>query len=155
MITLEDIHARLVRVENRLKSGQRRKAIRRGRELPMPSAMRLAIQSIKRVVSEYYELDVVFLDAEMRPERIVWPRQVAMSLCKKLIKNATLEQIGAAFGGRDHGTVLHACRKVGNTLETIPERRLDMEELESRCALALTPAPETDSMTPVAARALG
>ncbi len=71
----------------------------------------LTIENIQKTVAEYFKIRVADLLSKRRSRSITRPRQIAMSLCKELT-NHSLPEIGDAFGGRDHTTVLHACRKV-------------------------------------------
>ena len=71
----------------------------------------VTIENIQKTVAQYYKLRVVDLVSKRRTRSIARPRQVAMALAKELT-NHSLPEIGDAFGGRDHTTVLHACRKV-------------------------------------------
>lgn len=71
----------------------------------------VTIENIQKTVAEYFKLRVVDLKSKRRNRSIARPRQMAMALSKKLT-NHSLPEIGDAFGGRDHTTVLHACRKI-------------------------------------------
>ena len=71
----------------------------------------VTIENIQKTVAEYYKIRVADLHSKRRNRSITRPRQLAMSLCKELT-NHSLPEIGDAFGGRDHTTVLHACRKI-------------------------------------------
>lgn len=71
----------------------------------------VTIENIQKTVAEYYKVKVADLLAKRRSRSIARPRQMAMALCKDLT-NHSLPEIGDHFGGRDHTTVIHACRKV-------------------------------------------
>ena len=71
----------------------------------------ITIDNIQKTVAEYYKIRVADLHSKRRNRSITRPRQLAMALCKELT-NHSLPEIGDAFGGRDHTTVLHACRKI-------------------------------------------
>lgn len=71
----------------------------------------VTIDNIQKTVAEYYKIKLSDLSSKVRSRSIARPRQVAMALAKELT-NRSLPEIGEAFGGRDHTTVLHACRKV-------------------------------------------
>jgi chromosomal replication initiator protein len=71
----------------------------------------VTIDNIQKLVAEYYKIRVADLLSSRRNRSITRPRQIAMSLAKALTRHS-LPEIGNAFGGRDHTTVLHACRKV-------------------------------------------
>ena len=83
----------------------------------------VTLENIQRTVAEYYKIKVADLNAKKRSRSIARPRQMAMALAKELT-NHSLPEIGDAFGGRDHTTVLHACRKIKELLTT----NLDIQE---------------------------
>jgi len=76
----------------------------------------ITIDNIQKTVAEYYKIRVADLLSKRRTRSITRPRQLAMALCKELT-NHSLPEIGDAFGGRDHTTVLHACRKINELRE--------------------------------------
>tara|TARA_R110000850_G_scaffold125385_1_gene243633 strand:+ start:70876 stop:72312 length:1437 start_codon:yes stop_codon:yes gene_type:complete len=88
----------------------------------------VTIDNIQRVVSEYYKVKLSELLSKRRSRSIARPRQVAMALAKELT-NHSLPEIGEAFGGRDHTTVLHACRKVKELQETSRDIGEDFKQL--------------------------
>ncbi len=71
----------------------------------------ITLSNIRNVVARYYNIDVADLDSKSRKASITLPRQIAMHLAKSLTRHSYPE-IGNAFGGRDHSTVIHACEKV-------------------------------------------
>lgn len=81
------------------------------RDLLALQAKLVTIDNIQKTVAEYYKIKVSDLLSKRRTRSVARPRQVAMALSKELT-NHSLPEIGEAFGGRDHTTVLHACRKV-------------------------------------------
>ena len=83
----------------------------------------VSIDNIQKVVAEYYRIKVADLHSKRRSRSVARPRQVAMTLVKELT-NHSLPEIGNAFGGRDHTTVLHANRKVNE----LREADMDMAE---------------------------
>lgn len=76
----------------------------------------ISIENIIKTVAEYYKVKVADLLSPRRSRSVARPRQLAMALAKELT-NHSLPEIGAAFGGRDHTTVLHACRKINELKE--------------------------------------
>lgn len=86
----------------------------------------VSIDNIQRTVAEYYKIKVSDLLSKRRTRTVTRPRQVAMSLAKELT-NHSLPEIGDAFGGRDHTTVLHACKKIIELQETDPGIREDYQ----------------------------
>jgi len=75
------------------------------------------IDNIQKTVAEYFKIRVSDLISSKRTRSVTRPRQIAMSLAKELT-NHSLPEIGASFGGRDHTTVLHACRKIAELKES-------------------------------------
>jgi chromosomal replication initiator protein len=71
----------------------------------------VTINNIQKMVAEYYKIRISDLHSKSRSRQVARPRQVAMALAKELTEHS-LPEIGDAFGGRDHTTVLHACRKI-------------------------------------------
>ncbi|MGS2723517.1 chromosomal replication initiator protein DnaA [Porticoccus sp. GXU_MW_L64] len=88
----------------------------------------VTVDNIQRVVAEYYKLKMSDLLSKRRSRSVARPRQVAMALAKELT-NHSLPEIGEAFSGRDHTTVLHACRKIKELQESNHEMRDDMKHL--------------------------
>ena len=76
----------------------------------------ISISNIQRTVAEYYNIKISDILSKRRNRTIARPRQMAMCLAKELT-NHSLPEIGEAFGGRDHTTVLHACRKIAELRE--------------------------------------
>lgn len=81
------------------------------RDLVARQERHMGIDAIQRAVAEYYNIKTSDLLSKRRSRTIARPRQVAMALAKELTDHS-LPEIGEAFGGRDHTTVLHACRKI-------------------------------------------
>lgn len=88
----------------------------------------VSIDNIQRVVAEYYKIKVSDLLSKRRNRSVARPRQVAMTLAKELT-NHSLPEIGDSFGGRDHTTVLHACRKIKDLREESADIREDFKNL--------------------------
>jgi len=88
----------------------------------------ITIDNIQRTVAEYYNIKVSDLTSKRRSRSIARPRQIAMALAKELT-NHSLPEVGDAFGGRDHTTVLHACRKVKELIESDHEIQEDYKNL--------------------------
>lgn len=86
------------------------------RDLLALQAKLVSIDNIQKMVAEYYKIRIADLLSKKRTRSIVRPRQMAMSLCKELT-NHSLPEIGDAFGGRDHTTVIHACKKIAELKE--------------------------------------
>ncbi len=77
----------------------------------------ITMDNIQKTVAEYYKIRTSDLHSNRRSRSITRPRQLAMALSKELT-NHSLPEIGAAFGGRDHTTVLHGCRKIAELRES-------------------------------------
>lgn len=88
----------------------------------------VSIDNIQRTVAEYYKIKISDLLSKRRSRSVARPRQVAMALSKELT-NHSLPEIGVAFGGRDHTTVLHACRKIAQLRESDADIREDYKNL--------------------------
>ncbi|MBA2777877.1 chromosomal replication initiator protein DnaA [Billgrantia kenyensis] len=88
----------------------------------------VGVDNIQRTVAEYYKIKLADLLSKRRSRSVARPRQVAMALAKELT-NHSLPEIGDAFGGRDHTTVLHACRKVQALQEESADIREDYKNL--------------------------
>ena len=82
----------------------------------------VSIENIQKTVAEYFKIRVADLLSKRRSRSVARPRQLGMALAKELT-NHSLPEIGDAFGGRDHTTVLHACRRIAALRET--EKRVD------------------------------
>lgn len=76
----------------------------------------ITIEKIQKKVAEYYQLRMADMLSKRRPSNIAFPRQVAMYLSRMLTSHS-LQEIGDSFGGRDHGTVIHACKTVENIMD--------------------------------------
>jgi chromosomal replication initiator protein len=88
----------------------------------------VGMDNIQRTVAEYYNIKISDILSKRRNRTIARPRQVAMALAKELT-NHSLPEIGEAFGGRDHTTVLHACRKVAELRESNTDVAEDYKNL--------------------------
>jgi chromosomal replication initiator protein len=91
----------------------------------------ISIDYIQKVVCNYFNIAVDQLQSKTRKREIVQARQVAMYFSKTLTK-ASLANIGSQIGGKDHATVLHACKTVNNLLETDKRFRLQVDEIEKK-----------------------
>ncbi|MFN3234458.1 MAG: chromosomal replication initiator protein DnaA [Gammaproteobacteria bacterium] len=88
----------------------------------------VTIDNIQRTVAEYYKIKLADLLSKRRNRSVARPRQMAMALSKELT-NRSLPEIADAFGGRDHTTVLHACRKIKELIETTRDIAEDYKNL--------------------------
>ncbi len=98
------------------------------RDILAIQARMVTIPNIQRVVAEYYNIRVSDLLSSRRSRSVTRPRQIAMSLAKSLT-NHSLPEIGESFGGRDHTTVIHACEKVKELMQTNLEIEEDFKKL--------------------------
>jgi chromosomal replication initiator protein len=94
----------------------------------------ISIDLIQKKVAEHFDIRVADMSSKRRPENIAFPRQIAMYLARHMTENS-LSRIGEAFGGRDHGTVLHACRLVKDRMQTDEQTRHKVQHLEKRLTL--------------------
>jgi chromosomal replication initiator protein len=88
----------------------------------------VSLENIQRTAAEYYKIKVADLLSKRRNRSVARPRQMAMALSKELT-NHSLPEIGDSFGGRDHTTVLHACRKVKELRDSDSDIREDYQNL--------------------------
>jgi chromosomal replication initiator protein len=91
----------------------------------------LTIEIIQKRVADHYQIRHSDMTSKRRPNNIAIPRQIAMYLTRSLTKHS-LQEIGDAFGGRDHGTVIHACKSVDNMLEQDTTARGAIEFLRNQ-----------------------
>ncbi|WP_435277295.1 chromosomal replication initiator protein DnaA [Psychrobium sp. nBUS_13] len=98
------------------------------RDLLALQAKLVTIDNIQKTVAEYYKIKVSDLLSKRRTRSVARPRQMAMALSKELT-NHSLPEIGEAFGGRDHTTVLHACRKIVSLREENHDIKEDYSNL--------------------------
>ncbi len=94
----------------------------------------VSIDYIQKVVCDYFELSLEVLNSKTRKRRIVQARQLAMFFSKKLTKSS-LASIGAHCGGKDHATVLHACKTVNNLVDTDKQFRTYVDDLNKKLEL--------------------
>ncbi len=90
------------------------------RDLIASTSRIVSIENIQKTVADFYKIKVADMFSKKRTRNLARPRQIAMALAKELT-NQSLPEIGESFGGRDHTTVIHACRKVSELRETDAE----------------------------------
>jgi chromosomal replication initiator protein len=98
------------------------------------TAREVSIDYIQKVVCDYFDLPIELLKSKTRKREVVQARQIAMYFAKKMTKSS-LASIGAHCGGKDHATVLHACRTVNNLQETDKQFRGYLEDLEKKLSV--------------------
>jgi len=98
------------------------------RDLLRAQQQAISIPNIQKTVADYYGLQIKDLLSKRRTRSLARPRQVAMALAKELTEHS-LPEIGDAFAGRDHTTVLHACRQIRSLMETDGKLREDWDKL--------------------------
>ncbi len=91
----------------------------------------LTMETIQKRVADHYQIRHSDMTSKRRPNNIAIPRQIAMYLSRVLTKHS-LQEIGDAFGGRDHGTVIHACKAVDNMMEQDSSARSSVEYLKTQ-----------------------
>jgi chromosomal replication initiator protein len=91
----------------------------------------ISIEAIQKRVAEHFDIRLADMTSKRRPENIAFPRQIAMYLSRQMTESS-LNTIGEAFGGRDHGTVLHACRLVKDRMEVDSNVRQVVHYLEKQ-----------------------
>ncbi|MGH8183025.1 MAG: chromosomal replication initiator protein DnaA [Rhodanobacteraceae bacterium] len=98
------------------------------RDLFNVHARAITIQNIQKTVADYYQLRLSDLLSQRRVRSLARPRQIAMALAKELTEHS-LPEIGEAFGGKDHTTVMHACKKIRSLCDTDMRLRQDWDKL--------------------------
>jgi chromosomal replication initiator protein len=98
------------------------------RDLLATHAQAITVGNIQKITAEYFNVRLQDLLSKRRVRSLARPRQVAMTLAKELTEHS-LPEIGEAFGGRDHTTVMHACKTIHKLIETDPRMRQDFEQL--------------------------
>ena len=98
------------------------------RDLLAIQSRQVSIENIQKTVADYYKIKVSEMYSKKRSRNVARPRQIAMALAKELT-HLSLPDIGEAFGGRDHTTVLHACRKVASLRNTNTDVTRDIASL--------------------------
>ncbi len=91
----------------------------------------ISIEVIQKKVAEHFDIRLADMTSKRRPENIAFPRQIAMYLSRQMTESS-LNSIGEAYGGRDHGTVLHACRLVKDRMEVDANVRQVVHYLEKQ-----------------------
>jgi chromosomal replication initiator protein len=95
---------------------------------PQSKRERVSLADIQAAVASYYQLSVPELISTSKAARVAWPRQLAIHLARQLTEDS-LHDIGAAFGGRNHATVLYACKRVSERLGTDRQSTMELDEL--------------------------
>jgi chromosomal replication initiator protein len=98
------------------------------RDLLAVQNRQISIENIQKTVADYYKVRISDMHSKKRSRAVARPRQVAMALAKELTQ-MSLPEIGGNFGGRDHTTVLHACRQVAKLRESMPDMNHDVNFL--------------------------
>jgi chromosomal replication initiator protein len=91
----------------------------------------LTIETIQKRVADHFQIRHSDMTSKRRPNNIAIPRQIAMYITRELTKHS-LQEIGDAYGGRDHGTVIHACKAVNNMMEQDATTRSSVEFLKTQ-----------------------
>jgi chromosomal replication initiator protein len=92
----------------------------------------VTIEQVQRVVAEHFDVRIADLRGSSRQRQVVFPRQVAMYLCKELAPSLSLGDVGDAFGGKDHTTVLYSCDKIATDAKARPEMRRTLDQLTKK-----------------------
>ncbi len=98
------------------------------RDLIAVQNRQISIENIQKTVADYYKIRIADMYSKKRSRAVARPRQVAMALAKELTQ-LSLPEIGSNFGGRDHTTVLHACRQIAKLREAYPDINHDVNFL--------------------------
>ena len=100
-------------------------------QLTDKSVFKSDIHRIQRVVCDYYKISIEDLKGKTRSQEINYPRQVAIYLCRKLT-NESFPKIGTYFGGRDHSTIISACKRIEQDLQEKDQVRIVISELKKQ-----------------------
>ena len=100
-------------------------------QLTDKSVFKSDIHRIQRVVCDYYKISIEDLKGKKRSQEINYPRQVAIYLCRKLT-NESFPKIGTYFGGRDHSTIISACKRIEQDLQEKDQVRIVISELKKQ-----------------------
>lgn len=95
------------------------------------STITISIEEIQRIVADFYKIRLTDIKSSSRAKPIVVPRQIAMYLIKKFLDKSLVE-IGKAFGGKDHTTVISSLTKIENLLQTDPQLKNDIDDLTTQ-----------------------
>lgn len=90
-----------------------------------------SIDQIQKTVSEHFDMRLADMTSRRRPAKIAYARQIAMFLSRELTRSS-LKEVGEAFGGRDHGTIIHACRKITGDMETDHQTKQSVSYLKNQ-----------------------
>jgi chromosomal replication initiator protein len=97
----------------------------------------LSVEQIQKIVADHFHVSENSLRAKTRKQEIVFPRQIAMYLAKNFTR-ASLKTIGLHFGGRDHSTIIHACKTINEALDNDESMRVHVEELEKQLTYVIS-----------------
>jgi len=89
----------------------------------------ISLEMVMQTVSDYFHINIEEMRSKKKSQNIVLPRQIAMFLARKLTKHS-LPEVGKAFGGRDHTTVMHSCKKIEQAVHTDKEIGYSVDKLE-------------------------
>jgi chromosomal replication initiator protein len=98
------------------------------------TAREVSIDYIQKVVCDYFDLPIELLKSKTRKREVVQARQIAMYFAKSMTKSS-LATIGLHCGGKDHATVLHACRTVNNLMDTDKRFKNYIDELNKKISI--------------------
>ena len=104
-------------------------AVRTFRNVLGETARQLTIEKVQKAVADYFKIKISDMKSAKRARAVAYPRQIAMYLCRKTIK-ASFPEIGQKFGGKDHTTVMHACKKIEASAQKDLDLRAHMSALE-------------------------
>jgi chromosomal replication initiator protein len=98
------------------------------------TAREVSIDYIQKVVCDYFDMAIETLKSKTRKREVVQARQIAMFFSKQMTKSS-LANIGAHCGGKDHATVLHACKTVNNLMDTDKRFKSYIDDLEKKISI--------------------
>jgi len=91
----------------------------------------ITIPTVQEVVAQHFKITIKEITAKKRTRELVFPRQLAMYLCRELL-NCSFPEIGKSFGGKNHATVMHACTKIKTRIESDSQVKALVDELTDK-----------------------
>ena len=103
------------------------------KDIIVENSREITIEKIQKNVAEYFQLKTIDLKSSKRLKNLVYPRQIAMYICRKLTE-LSYPEIGAKFGGKDHSTIIHAIKKIEKKMEEDLQTKTLVEKLMDKIA---------------------
>jgi chromosomal replication initiator protein len=91
----------------------------------------ITVEHVQKKVARHFNVKISEMNSKTRARNLAFPRQIAMYLCRELI-GSSFPELGKKFGGKDHATVIYACKKISRERESVPKLRKTLEILEQQ-----------------------